>query len=96
MKKTLVTKEHLEELGFKPICRFWILESKDLVGSITYTEEITPKKEYGENSLDAERYYCIKLHNRKKQEVRFFTEELYVEDIISVMKILKTTETFVV
>lgn len=92
MDKTLVTKEHLEELGFKPCGRFWILESNDLIGSITYTEEMTPKSEYGENSLDIERYYCVKLHNnKKKQEIRFFTGELYVEDIISVMKILKTT-----
>lgn len=92
MDKTLVTKEHLEELGFKPYCRFWILESKDLVGSITYTEEITPKHESGLNSIDVERYYCVKLHNNKKQqEIRFFTEVLYLEDMISVMKILKTT-----
>lgn len=90
MEKTLVTKEHLEELGFEPICRFWILESKDLVGTITYTEEMTPKLEYGENSLDAERYYCIKLRNRKKQEIRFCTETLYVEDIISMISILKS------
>lgn len=89
MKKTLVTKEHLEELGFNPCGRFWLLEGKDLVGTITYTEEITPKKEYGENSLDAERYYCIKLHNRKKQEVLFFTEALYVEDITTIMEIMK-------
>lgn len=92
MDKTLLTKEHLEELGFEPCARFWILESKDLVGSITYTEEITPKIESGLNSIDVERYYCVKLHNNKKQqEIRFFTGELYVEDIISVMKILKTT-----
>lgn len=90
MDKTLVTKEHLEELGFKPCGRFWILESKDLIGSITYTEEMTPKSEYGENSLDIERYYCIKLHNRKKQEIRFFTETIYVEDVISIMKMLKS------
>ena len=89
MKKTLATKEHLEELGFKPFCRFWILESKDLIGSITYTEEMTPKHDSGLNSLDIERYYCIKLHNRKKQEVRFFTEELYVEDIMSMFEMLK-------
>lgn len=89
MKKTLATKEHLEELGFKPFGRFWILESKDLLGSITYTEEITPKHDSGLNSLDIERYYCIKLHNRKKQEVRFFTEELYVEDIMSMFEMLK-------
>lgn len=90
MDKTLVTKEHLEELGFNPCGRFWILESKDLIGSITYTEEMTPKSEYGENSLDIERYYCIKLHNRKKQEIRFFTETIYVEDVISIMKMLKS------
>ena len=90
MKKTLATKEHLEELGFKPCCRFWIFESKDFVGSITYTEEITPKFECGENSLDTERYYCIKLYNRKKQEIRFFTETIYVEDVISIMKMLKS------
>ena len=89
MNKTLVTKEHLEKLGFKPCYSFWIFESKDFVGSITYTEEITPKSEDGENSLDIERYYCIKLHNRKKQEVRFFTEELYVEDIMSMFEMLK-------
>ena len=91
MKKTLVTKEHLEELGFKPCCSFWILESKDLMGTITFTEEIIPKHEKGLNSLDLERYYCVKLLNKKQQEIRFFTEELYVEDITSVMKILKTT-----
>lgn len=92
MDKTLLTKEHLEELGFTPCCRFWMLESKDLVGSITYTEEITPTHDLGLNSIDIERYYCVKLHNnKKKQEIRFFTGELYVEDIISVMKILKTT-----
>lgn len=89
MKKTLATKEHLEAIGFTQCCRFWIFESKDFVGSITYTEEITPKFECGENSLDTERYYCIKLHNRKKQEIRFFTEELYVEDIIAIIGILK-------
>lgn len=81
MEKTLVTKEHLEELGFEPYYRFWILESKDLEGSITYNEEI----------MDMERYYCVRLLNRNNQEVRFFTEELYVEDIISVLNILKTT-----
>ena len=89
MDKTLVTKEHLEELGFKPCGRFWILESKDLIGSITYTEEMTPKSEYGENSLDIERYYCVKLYNKKKQEIRFFTEVLYVEDIMSMFEMLK-------
>lgn len=81
MEKTLVTKEHLEELGFEPYGRFWILESKDLEGSITYNEEI----------MNMERYYCVRLLNRNNQEVRFFTEELYVEDIISVLNILKTT-----
>lgn len=89
MKKTLLTKEHLEELGFKPCCRFWILESKDLVGSITYTEEITPQIEYGEKSIDTERYYCLKLYNNKKQEMRFFTEALYVEDITTIMEMMK-------
>ena len=89
MKKTLATKEHLEKLGFKPCCRFWILENKDLIGSITYTEEITPKNEYGESVIDTERYYCIKLHNRKKQEIRFFTETLYMEDIIAMIEILR-------
>lgn len=89
MKKTLATKEDLEKLGFEPCCSFWILENKDLIGSITYTKEITPKSEYGVNSLDTERYYCIKLHNRKKQEIRFFTETLYVEDITSMIEILK-------
>ncbi len=87
MEKILATKEHLEELGFAPYCSFWIFESKDFVGSIT--EEITPKSEDDENSLDIERYYCIKLHNRKKQEVRFFTEKLYVEDIKSMFEMLK-------
>lgn len=81
MEKTLVTKEHLEELGFEPYHRFWILESKDLEGSITYNEEI----------MNMERYYCVRLLNRNNQEIRFFTEELYVEDIISVLNILKTT-----
>jgi hypothetical protein len=90
MKKTLATKEYLEELGFNPYYRFWIFESKDFVGSITYTEEITPNFEHGENSLDTERYYCIKLHNRKKQEIRFFTETLYVEDIMSMFEMLKS------
>lgn len=89
MEKTLVTKEHLEELGFTPCGRFWLLEDKYMCGSITYTEEITPKSEHGENYIDTERYYCIKLHNRKKQEIRFFTEELYVEDIITIIGILK-------
>jgi hypothetical protein len=89
MDKTLVTKEHLEELGFTPCCRFWILESKDLVGTITYTEEVTPTHELGENSLDVKCYYCIKLHNKKQQEVRFFTEKLYVEDIMSMFEMLK-------
>lgn len=90
MKKTLLTKEHLEKLGFKPCCRFWILESKDLLGTITYTEEITPKHDEGLNSLDTERYYCVKIHNRKKQEIRFFTETLYVEDITTIMEMIKS------
>lgn len=90
MKKTLATKEHLEELGFNPCSRFWILESKDLLGSITYSEETTHKQEMGLNSLDTERYYCIKLHNRKKKEIRFFTETLYVEDIMSMFEMLKS------
>lgn len=89
MDKTLLTKEHLEELGFTPCGRFWMLESKDLVGSITYTEEITPKHDSGLNSLDLERYYCVKLHNKKQQEVRFFTEHLYIEDIMSMFEMLK-------
>lgn len=89
MGKTLVTKESLEELGFKPCCRFWIIESKDLIGSITYTEEITPKHELGDNSIDVERYYCVKLHNNKKQqEIRFFTHTLYVEDITAMKEML--------
>lgn len=91
MDKTLVTKEHLEELGFKPCGRFWILENKVLQGSITYTEELTPIHGSGLNSLDFKCCCCVKLRNKKRQEVRFFTEELYVEDIISMMKILKTT-----
>lgn len=91
MDKTLVTKEHLEELGFATCGRFWIFNSKDFDGSITYTEEVTPTHESGYNSLDFKCYYCVKLRNKKRQEVRFFTEELYVEDIISMMKILKTT-----
>mgnify|MGYP003488735198 CR=1 FL=1 len=90
MEKILAKKEHLEELGFKPCCSFWILESKDLLGSITYTEEVTPIHESGENSLDVKCYYCVKLYNKKQQEVRFFTEKLYVEDIISMMKMLKS------
>lgn len=90
MAKTLATKEHLEELGFVPCCSFWILESKDLLGSITYTEEITPKKESSLNSIDVERYYCVKLHSKEHQEVRFFTEELYVEDIIAMIEMLKS------
>ena len=81
MKKTLATKEHLEEIGFNPCGRFWIFESKDLLGSITYTEEMTP-------THDLERYYCVKLHNKKKQEVRFFTEDLYIEDIMSMFEML--------
>lgn len=89
MKKTLATKEHLEELGFNPCGRFWILESKDLLGSITYTEEITPKQEMGLNSIEIERYYCIKLHKTPKKEIRFFTDELYVEDIIVIIEMLK-------
>lgn len=88
MEKTLVTKERLEELGFTPCCSFWILESKDLVGTITYTEEVTPTHELGENSLDVKCYYCVKLLNKKQQEVRFFTEKLYVEDILSMFGIL--------
>lgn len=91
MKKTLATKEHLEELGFNPCGRLWILESKDLLGSITYTEEITPKQEMGLNSIDTERCYCVKLHNNKKQqEIRFFTGCLYIEDITSMITILNT------
>ena len=31
MDKTLVTKEHLEELGFTPCGRFWILERSPLL-----------------------------------------------------------------
>lgn len=89
MKKTFVTKEHLEELGFTPCGYFWILENKDMCGSLTYTEEITPKSEHGEKSLDTERYYCLKLRNRKKQEIRFFTEALYVEDITTIMEMMK-------
>lgn len=60
-----------------------------MCGSITFAEEIIPKSEDGENSLDTKRYYCIKLRNMKKQEIRFFTEELYVEDIITIIGILK-------
>lgn len=89
MEKTLVTKEYLEELGFTPCGRFWLLENKNACGSLTYTEEITPKSEHGENSLDVERYYCLKLYNRKKQEIRFFTEVLYVEDITAIMELMK-------
>lgn len=90
MNKTLATKEHLEELGFKPDSKFWIFESKDFVGSITYTKEMTPTHESGWNGLDLKHYYCIKLLNKKQQEVRFFTEELYVEDMMSMFEMLKT------
>ena len=90
MKKTLITQEKLKELGFTPCGRFWLLENKNACGSITYTEEIIPQSENGENSLDIERYYCLKLHNRKKQEIRFFTETLYVEDITTIMEMIKS------
>lgn len=69
MEKTLVTRERLEKLGFKPCCSFWNLESKDLLGSIT--EEVTPTHELGENSLDVKRYYCVKLHNKKNKKFDF-------------------------
>lgn len=89
MKKTLITQEELKKLGFTPCGRFWLLENKNSCGSITYTERIIPKSENGENILDTERYYCVKLHNKKQQEVRFFTEHLYIEDIMSMFEMLK-------
>ena len=87
MNKTLLTKEKIQKLGFTPCGNFWLLEDKNMCGSITYTEEIIPQREYGENSLDIERYYCLKLHNRK-QEIRFFTETLYVEDVTTIMEMM--------
>lgn len=89
MAKTLLTKEKIQEIGFAPCGRFWILNNKEMCGSLTYTEEITPQSEHGENSIDIERYYCLKLSNNKKQEMRFFTKALYVEDITTIMEMMK-------
>lgn len=89
MKKTLATKEDLEELGFEPCCGFWVYENKDFVGIITYTEEMTPTHESGWNSLNLKRNYCVKLRNKKQQEILFFTKKLYVEDIMWMLEMLK-------